>query len=143
MCPSDAAWRGRCVRVRRAELALSWLPGAAPRCAGTRASLRPGQLETNSGRRARRPQVIRRANDTQYGLACGIFSRNIDSINTLTRGIRAGTVWWAWGLHLYLYLYTYLYLDLDLDLVAGRTLMLAGCTLIAHSQPTLRIAKHV
>ena len=40
-------------------------------------------------------QVIRRANDTVYGLAAGVFSTNIDSINTLTRGIRSGTVWCA------------------------------------------------
>lgn len=42
-------------------------------------------------------QVIRRANDTPYGLASGVFSTNVDSINTLTRGIKAGTVWWAPG----------------------------------------------
>ncbi|KIZ05750.1 aldehyde dehydrogenase (NAD+) [Monoraphidium neglectum] len=38
-------------------------------------------------------EVIRRANDTPYGLASGVFSTNVDSINTLTRGIKAGTVW--------------------------------------------------
>jgi aldehyde dehydrogenase (NAD+) len=38
-------------------------------------------------------QVIHRANDNAYGLAAGVFSRNIDDINTLTRGIRSGTVW--------------------------------------------------
>ncbi|KAL0004169.1 hypothetical protein SO802_011730 [Lithocarpus litseifolius] len=38
-------------------------------------------------------EVIRRANSTHYGLAAGIFSQNIDTINTLTRALKAGTVW--------------------------------------------------
>eukprot|EP00775_Hariotina_reticulata_P006904 gene6904-7120_t len=38
-------------------------------------------------------EVIARANDTAYGLAAGVFSKNVDMINTLTRGIRSGTVW--------------------------------------------------
>jgi aldehyde dehydrogenase (NAD+) len=38
-------------------------------------------------------EVIHRANDNAYGLAAGVFSRNVDDINTLTRGIRSGTVW--------------------------------------------------
>ncbi|GAX73966.1 hypothetical protein CEUSTIGMA_g1416.t1 [Chlamydomonas eustigma] len=38
-------------------------------------------------------EVIRRANDTHYGLASGIFSNNVHTINKLTRAIRAGTVW--------------------------------------------------
>ena len=37
--------------------------------------------------------MIRRANDTHYGLAAGIFSQNVDTINTLTRALRVGTVW--------------------------------------------------
>ena len=38
-------------------------------------------------------QVIQRANYNAYGLAAGVFSRNVDEINTLTRGLRSGTVW--------------------------------------------------
>ncbi|EPS72259.1 hypothetical protein M569_02499, partial [Genlisea aurea] len=38
-------------------------------------------------------EVIKRANATRYGLAAGVFTRNIDTANTLTRGLRAGTVW--------------------------------------------------
>ena len=38
-------------------------------------------------------EVIRRANTTRYGLAAGIFSQNVDTINTLTRALRVGTVW--------------------------------------------------
>ncbi|KAL4639135.1 hypothetical protein ACB092_03G196000 [Castanea dentata] len=38
-------------------------------------------------------EVIRRANATHYGLAAGIFSQNIDTINTLTRALKAGTIW--------------------------------------------------
>ena len=37
--------------------------------------------------------VIRRANNTRYGLAAGVFTKNIDTANTLTRALRAGTVW--------------------------------------------------
>ncbi|XP_009617290.1 benzaldehyde dehydrogenase, mitochondrial isoform X1 [Nicotiana tabacum] len=38
-------------------------------------------------------EVIKRANNTRYGLAAGVFTKNIDTANTLTRGLRAGTVW--------------------------------------------------
>ncbi|EFJ51086.1 hypothetical protein VOLCADRAFT_73567 [Volvox carteri f. nagariensis] len=38
-------------------------------------------------------EVIARANDTNYGLAAGVFSTNINAVNTLTRALRSGTVW--------------------------------------------------
>ncbi|PIN01760.1 Aldehyde dehydrogenase [Handroanthus impetiginosus] len=38
-------------------------------------------------------EVIKRANTTRYGLAAGVFTTNIDTANTLSRGLRAGTVW--------------------------------------------------
>lgn len=38
-------------------------------------------------------EVIKRANNTRYGLAAGVFTQNINTANTLTRGLRAGTVW--------------------------------------------------
>ncbi|KAL6182408.1 hypothetical protein ACLB2K_043830 [Fragaria x ananassa] len=38
-------------------------------------------------------EVVRRANSTRYGLAAGVFTKNIDTANTLTRALRAGTVW--------------------------------------------------
>ncbi|KAL3529561.1 hypothetical protein ACH5RR_008883 [Cinchona calisaya] len=38
-------------------------------------------------------EVIKRANATQYGLAAGVYTKNIDTANTLSRGLRAGTVW--------------------------------------------------
>lgn len=37
--------------------------------------------------------MIRRANATQYGLAAGVFTQNLEYANTLTRALRAGTVW--------------------------------------------------
>ncbi|XP_040985991.1 aldehyde dehydrogenase family 2 member B4, mitochondrial isoform X2 [Juglans microcarpa x Juglans regia] len=37
--------------------------------------------------------VIRRANTTRYGLAAGVFTRSLDTANTLTRALRAGTIW--------------------------------------------------
>lgn len=38
-------------------------------------------------------EVIRRANSTPYGLAAGVFTHNMDMANTLTRALKAGTVW--------------------------------------------------
>lgn len=38
-------------------------------------------------------EVIRRANNTSYGLAAGVFTNNVDTANTLTRALRAGTIW--------------------------------------------------
>ncbi|KAJ8773814.1 hypothetical protein K2173_008277 [Erythroxylum novogranatense] len=37
--------------------------------------------------------VIKRANNSPYGLAAGVFTQNIDAANTLTRALRVGTVW--------------------------------------------------
>uniref|UniRef100_A0A803MQ46 Aldehyde dehydrogenase domain-containing protein n=2 Tax=Chenopodium quinoa TaxID=63459 RepID=A0A803MQ46_CHEQI len=36
---------------------------------------------------------IQRANATRYGLAAGIVTKNIDIANTVSRSIRAGTIW--------------------------------------------------
>ena len=38
-------------------------------------------------------EVIRRANASSYGLAAGVFTKNIDTANTLSRALRVGTVW--------------------------------------------------
>nr|BAB92017.1 mitochondrial aldehyde dehydrogenase [Secale cereale] len=38
-------------------------------------------------------EVIKRANASQYGLAAGVFTNNLDTANTLTRALRAGTIW--------------------------------------------------
>ncbi|CAH1437692.1 unnamed protein product [Lactuca virosa] len=38
-------------------------------------------------------EVIRRSNDTQFGLAAGVFTQNLDTANTLSRALKAGTVW--------------------------------------------------
>ena len=37
--------------------------------------------------------MIRRANASQYGLAAGVFTHNIETASTLTRALRVGTVW--------------------------------------------------
>jgi aldehyde dehydrogenase (NAD+) len=37
--------------------------------------------------------VIKRANNTNYGLGAGVFSNNIDTVNQVTRSIKSGTVW--------------------------------------------------
>lgn len=38
-------------------------------------------------------EVIKRANASQYGLAAGVFTNNLDTANTLARALRVGTVW--------------------------------------------------
>ncbi|KAL5552913.1 hypothetical protein UlMin_040314 [Ulmus minor] len=38
-------------------------------------------------------EVIRRANNSRYGLAAGVFTKNMDTANTVTRALRVGTVW--------------------------------------------------
>lgn len=38
-------------------------------------------------------EVIKRANANPYGLAAGVWARDIDVVNTLTRALRAGTIW--------------------------------------------------
>lgn len=38
-------------------------------------------------------QVIQRANANPYGLAAGVCTKNIDTANQISRGLRAGTVW--------------------------------------------------
>ncbi|XP_014270942.1 aldehyde dehydrogenase, mitochondrial [Halyomorpha halys] len=38
-------------------------------------------------------EVIERANNTEYGLASSIYGQNLDQINTITQGLRAGSVW--------------------------------------------------
>ncbi|XP_059449147.1 benzaldehyde dehydrogenase, mitochondrial-like [Corylus avellana] len=38
-------------------------------------------------------EVIRRANASRYGLAAGVFTKNINTANTLTRALKAGTIW--------------------------------------------------
>lgn len=37
--------------------------------------------------------MIKRANNSRYGLAAGVFTQNLDTANTVTRALRAGTVW--------------------------------------------------
>lgn len=37
--------------------------------------------------------VIRRANNTRYGLAAGVFTKDLDTANTLARALKVGTVW--------------------------------------------------
>lgn len=38
-------------------------------------------------------ELIERANNTNYGLAAAVFSNDLDKVNYLTQGIKAGTVW--------------------------------------------------
>jgi coniferyl-aldehyde dehydrogenase len=38
-------------------------------------------------------EVIKRANDTRYGLVAGIVTNNLNVANTVSRSIRAGTIW--------------------------------------------------
>ncbi|CRK90537.1 CLUMA_CG004241, isoform A [Clunio marinus] len=38
-------------------------------------------------------EVIERANNSEYGLAAAVFSKDIDKVNYIVQGLRAGTVW--------------------------------------------------
>ena len=38
-------------------------------------------------------EVIERANDTSYGLAASVFTKDLDKANVFAQGLRAGTVW--------------------------------------------------
>ncbi|XP_037813906.1 aldehyde dehydrogenase, mitochondrial [Lucilia sericata] len=38
-------------------------------------------------------EVIERANNSDYGLAAAVFSKDIDKVNYIVQGLRAGTVW--------------------------------------------------
>ncbi|EDV33005.1 uncharacterized protein Dana_GF22728 [Drosophila ananassae] len=38
-------------------------------------------------------EVIERANNSDYGLAAGVFTKDLDKANYLVNGLRAGTVW--------------------------------------------------
>lgn len=38
-------------------------------------------------------EAIAKANDTRYGLAAGVVTKDIDVANRMTRSIRAGVVW--------------------------------------------------
>lgn len=38
-------------------------------------------------------EVIERANNTTYGLASAVFTKDIDKATTISHSLRAGTVW--------------------------------------------------
>lgn len=38
-------------------------------------------------------EVVERANDSKYGLAAAVFTKDIDKANYISSALRAGTVW--------------------------------------------------
>lgn len=38
-------------------------------------------------------EVIERANNSNYGLAAAVFTKDLDKANHIVQGLRAGTVW--------------------------------------------------
>jgi aldehyde dehydrogenase (NAD+) len=38
-------------------------------------------------------EVIKRSNQSEYGLGATVMTKNVDTINTVTRALKAGTVW--------------------------------------------------
>lgn len=43
--------------------------------------------------------VIEKANDTHYGLASAVFTKNIDTAITVSNALEAGTVWYVFVCH--------------------------------------------
>lgn len=37
--------------------------------------------------------MVQRANNSRYGLAAGVFTKNLEIANYMTRALRAGTIW--------------------------------------------------
>lgn len=40
-------------------------------------------------------EVVERANDSKYGLAAAVFTKDINKAHYISNGLRAGTVWYA------------------------------------------------
>jgi len=40
-------------------------------------------------------EVIERANNTDYGLAAAVFTKDLNKANYIVQGLRAGTVWYV------------------------------------------------
>ena len=40
-------------------------------------------------------EVIDMANDTQYGLAAAVFTKDLDTAIRVANSLEAGTVWWV------------------------------------------------
>jgi aldehyde dehydrogenase (NAD+) len=38
-------------------------------------------------------EVVKRANETQYGLGAGVWSRNVSTVHTVAKSLRTGSVW--------------------------------------------------
>jgi len=47
----------------------------------------------NGVKNRRMEEAIKSGNNSKYGLAAGIMTKNIDTANTMSRSIRAGVVW--------------------------------------------------
>lgn len=43
-------------------------------------------------------EVIERANNTEYGLAAGVVTKDIDKALTFAKAVEAGSVWWVFYL---------------------------------------------
>lgn len=41
-------------------------------------------------------EIIERANNTMYGLAAAVFTKDLDKALHMASGLRAGTVWVNW-----------------------------------------------
>ncbi len=46
-------------------------------------------------------EVIDRANNTQYGLAAAVFTKDIDKAITISNALQAGCVWYVGPMHVF------------------------------------------
>ena len=42
-------------------------------------------------------EVIKMANDTKFGLAAGLFTKNVDTYVHVANALQAGTVWYVYN----------------------------------------------
>lgn len=85
--------RGRWVEARPATARCSRGGGPCAGSCGQEAWQHPIPRDPNPCLPCPLSQVIKRANNSPYGLASGVIAKDVNVINKLSRSLKAGTVW--------------------------------------------------